>query len=321
MRPNASHDEPPGETLRTLFETTLVSAGKFRCPREHPRFRDSGPIRSFVLAFPRTAGAVRFEGERPFFVSPLISPLYNEGQRYGRMGLNAEGDRSDWLAIHDRHSVIELVREFDPAVEDHPDRPLRIRFAPVASSLYARQRFLLAAIGSTNPPGPAAVEEEVMTIFRQALRSGYASRGNSPRSRRARGDRERFFRVRMVLHESYRRRLPLSTLAAGAGLSAVHLCRLFRRYQGTSVHQTIVALRLRDSLEGLRDPRADLEALAVEIGFSSHSHFTAAFRRAFGLTPSQARGRLSRRQISDWGERLLRDDLRRPAISSPPASS
>jgi AraC-like DNA-binding protein len=32
-----------------------------------------------------------------------------------------------------------------------------------------------------------------------------------------------------------------------------------------------------------------LTRLALDLGYSSHSHFTASFRRAFGLTPSAAR--------------------------------
>jgi AraC-like DNA-binding protein len=31
---------------------------------------------------------------------------------------------------------------------------------------------------------------------------------------------------------------------------------------------------------------ADLRGLAASLGFSSHSHFTSRFRRAFGITPS-----------------------------------
>jgi AraC-like DNA-binding protein len=47
-------------------------------------------------------------------------------------------------------------------------------------------------------------------------------------------------------------------------------------------------LRLARALVEL--PHADdLSTLALEVGFSSHSHFSAAFRRAFGCTPSQFR--------------------------------
>lgn len=306
----AGADPQYGETLRTLFQSGTVSAGKFRCPKEHPLFRDSGPIRSFVLVFPRTAGDVQFEGEKPFFVSPLVSPFYNQGQRYIRTEANVGGDRSDWFAIHDRRCVIDLVREVDPSVDDHHDRPLRLRFAPTSPAAYARQVFLLASLASPDPPEPAAVEEEVFALFRAALKRGYSAGKAPPRTRVAKENREEYLRLRLEIQRSYRRRLPLASLADATGMSEVNLCRLFRKHQGTSVHQTIVELRLRESLEWLGDSRIDLGALAVELGFSSHSHFTAAFRRAFGLTPSEARLRLSRRRLKEWGERLLPSSFR-----------
>jgi AraC-like DNA-binding protein len=38
--------------------------------------------------------------------------------------------------------------------------------------------------------------------------------------------------------------------------------------------------------------RDDLTLLALDCGFSSHSHFSAAFSRAFGITPSRLRRQL-----------------------------
>jgi AraC-like DNA-binding protein len=55
-----------------------------------------------------------------------------------------------------------------------------------------------------------------------------------------------------------------------------------------SLHQYLTQLRLARALVEL--PHAgDLTSLALDLGFSSHSHFTFAFRRAFGCTPSQFR--------------------------------
>jgi AraC-like DNA-binding protein len=51
-------------------------------------------------------------------------------------------------------------------------------------------------------------------------------------------------------------------------------------------------LRLHASLEMLRDPR-DISSIALDLGFTDHSHFTAAFRRRFGVTPSAYRARAS----------------------------
>ena len=43
------------------------------------------------------------------------------------------------------------------------------------------------------------------------------------------------------------------------------------------------------ALERLAVGADDLTTLALELGFSSHSHFTDAFRREFGRPPSAAR--------------------------------
>ena len=71
--------------------------------------------------------------------------------------------------------------------------------------------------------------------------------------------------------------------------SAFHLARVFRAETGFTVHGFRQSLRLRSALERLSDHRNDLTALALELGFSSHSHFTERFRNEFGVAPSQVR--------------------------------
>ena len=47
-------------------------------------------------------------------------------------------------------------------------------------------------------------------------------------------------------------------------------------------------LRLARALD-LAPEAEDLTALGLDLGFSSHSHFTAAFRRAYGRAPGEFR--------------------------------
>ena len=56
-----------------------------------------------------------------------------------------------------------------------------------------------------------------------------------------------------------------------------------------SLHAYRNQLRLRASLERLHEPGVDLIDIALDLGFSSHSHFTETFRRSFGKTPSVVR--------------------------------
>lgn len=62
--------------------------------------------------------------------------------------------------------------------------------------------------------------------------------------------------------------------------------------RGTTIHDYLRRQRLRAALEPLAETSTDLARLALDLGFSSHSHFTGAFRREFGRTPSPARDRL-----------------------------
>ena len=65
------------DPIRPLFESALVRIGSFRCPVEHPRFRDSGPTKSHLFVFPRTCVWIEQEGRRPFVSDPTHAVLYN----------------------------------------------------------------------------------------------------------------------------------------------------------------------------------------------------------------------------------------------------
>src|SRR5690606_377267 len=87
----------------------------------------------------------------------------------------------------------------------------------------------------------------------------------------------------------------LADIGRAVGASPAHLTHVFRRGDGASLHRYLTQLRLSRALVEL--PHAsDLTTLALDVGFSSHSHFTAAFRQAFGCTPSMFRQSVRRGQ-------------------------
>ena len=130
------------------------------------------------------------------------------------------------------------------------------------------------------------LEETGHSLILACLDCGIA--GHLPR---AAGGSERRHRdlvdtAKRLLAQRFLDRLTLDELAAASGASAGHLARLFRRHAGTSLHQHLTELRLRASLELLVDMPTSITDVAAHLGFSHHSHFTMAFRRAFGMTPS-----------------------------------
>ena len=64
---------------------------------------------------------------------------------------------------------------------------------------------------------------------------------------------------------------------------------------GAPLYRYQLRLRLARALDLLGD-HDDLTALGLELGFSSHSHFSAAFREAYGRSPSAFRQAALRRR-------------------------
>jgi AraC-like DNA-binding protein len=96
--------------------------------------------------------------------------------------------------------------------------------------------------------------------------------------------------------------LSLRILAGLAGCSPCYLSRNFRAETGFTMAQYRTRLRLLHALDRLFEGEEALTPLALDLGFSHHSHFTAAFGRWFGKTPSAARnlGRQDRALLWDW---------------------
>lgn len=276
------------EPERVIYSNSGVRVGTFRCPVQHPEFRTAGRIEGYTIAFPRSAVWIQPEGHRPFVADPGVVTIYNLGQRYVRLPLSAEGDRSDWFSVS-RETAHAIAAGFAPDTD--PDRPFPVSFAPTTGSAYYRQRRLFARI-SAGGMDPFEVEQEVVLLIGTVLE---AARGGRPRAAatRARTDHDVAEQARAELARNPLGRPTIREIAKRVGVSPFHLCRVFRRYTGVTLHHYLLELRMRLALERFGTSDTSLSRLALELGFSSHSHFSAAFRARLGFTPSRARTELA----------------------------
>jgi AraC-like DNA-binding protein len=83
----------------------------------------------------------------------------------------------------------------------------------------------------------------------------------------------------------------LPELARSLGVSPFHLSRTFARVEGMPLRRYFLRLRLREAAWRLAQGEDDLTALALDLGFFDHSHFTNAFRREWGVVPRAFRER------------------------------
>jgi AraC-like DNA-binding protein len=131
---------------------------------------------------------------------------------------------------------------------------------------------------------PLRLDEAMLSLLEAAATTPWTAAKARPRAHRAAVEE-----VQRLVACAPSRPWTLAELAARVHYSPYFLARLFRRLTGYSIAGYRQQLRLRLSLEQALKPAADLSAIAAGYGFSSHSHYTRAFRQAFGCTPSQAR--------------------------------
>jgi len=79
--------------------------------------------------------------------------------------------------------------------------------------------------------------------------------------------------------------LALDVLAERAGLSPFHFLRIFERLTGTTPHQYVLRMRLREAATRLATEPGNILEIALDCGFHEASHFTRAFRTEFGVSP------------------------------------
>jgi AraC family transcriptional regulator len=112
-------------------------------------------------------------------------------------------------------------------------------------------------------------------------------------ARVSQAQRDRADQVRALLADDLARPWRLDAVARAVNCSPFHLARQFRRATGETMSRYLLRLRLAAALHRIAEGESDLARLAVELGFSHHSHFTARFRSVFGCTPVRTRSALT----------------------------
>jgi AraC family transcriptional regulator len=92
--------------------------------------------------------------------------------------------------------------------------------------------------------------------------------------------------VTAYVEEHLAERIPLATLARLARLSSYYFCRAFKQSFGVPPHRYHTNRRIEHAKAMLAKRSFSVTEIGLTVGFSETSSFTAAFRKATGLTPS-----------------------------------
>jgi len=104
-------------------------------------------------------------------------------------------------------------------------------------------------------------------------------------TRQQRLARERVEQVIFLLGQNLSEPLTLEQLGKKIGCSHFYLSRIFSAQTGLTITQYLRRLRMEKAAELLKSGEYNVTEAALEVGYSSLSHFSAAFHETFGCCP------------------------------------
>ena len=280
--------------MTPLLSTETLTVGEFHCPPGDASWRETNLIgeRAHVV-FPRRSVVIRQLGREPVLATPNHAVLYNAEQRYLRELHSERGDESVFVELPP--ASLERLASDGAAVLDGGE--LRLTHVPTDRRTYLMQHLLIRHLRS-RPPDLLEAEELALRLVARALAARLT--GKRPaRPQTETSHRELAEAAKSELALDLSRRESLEELAARLHTSPFHLARVFRAETGFTLAGYRQALRLRAALERLPATDRDLTTLALELGFSSHSHFTASFTCEFGVPPSAVKDARRARALLD----------------------
>ncbi|MEQ1515870.1 MAG: AraC family transcriptional regulator [Usitatibacteraceae bacterium] len=262
-----------------LLKTATVSVTDVRCKGSCKHQSEEECASAVHLVFPYRGVFARHVGRRQAIAEANQVLFFNPDEGYRVSHPVAGGDACLSFAIDEpvlRELTPKPVREAGSILKF---REQRMRIDPRAQALVALLRHGLCK----GMAEPLEAESLALTLVQRALGPRTSHVGGASFGRQRIADR-----VKLVLASDLGRRWTLAEIAAEVGGSPVYLTQVFQQVEGVPLYRYQLRLRLARALD-LLGKYDDITALGLDLGFSSHSHFSALFRQTYGYSPSKFR--------------------------------
>jgi AraC-like DNA-binding protein len=271
--------------VQSLLNSPTITIRDTYCPGSCAEQSAEEWTTTTQLVFPYRGAYVRHVGQDQAVAEANQVLFFNGHEGYRVSHPVRGGDASLTLDINE-----EQLREMAPPALVCDGA--RLAFRRQRLRIDARTQVLVALLRHSLREGiaePLEAESLALTLVQRAL---------GPRTTHVTGatvGRQRLVdRAKLVLTSDLARRWTLDAVAGQVRVSPVYLTQVFQQVEGMPLYRYQLRLRLALALDLLAQ-YDDLTALSLDLGFSSHSHFTAAFRQIYGRSPSEFRQSALRR--------------------------
>jgi AraC family transcriptional regulator len=277
---------------RALFESNDLYFAQLICAPDDPEWGEDNLVTHPIVALPATPVWQAHDGAPPTLLNANHAVFHHAGSEYRRERFQARGYRCLFF-FPSVALVREIAAEVDPSARGSSSFRFPGRSAPLEGRAFALSRRVARELVAERADGLRA-REALYAVLRRAVLSAYRGRPSRRRIRpsTARAHSEIVEEAKELITRNLADPVRLDDVADGLHVSPYHLARVFRTTTGYSLHAYQKHLRLREGLDRLDlGSASEVGGLGVDLGFSSHSHFTASFRQTLGVRPSEVRQR------------------------------
>ena len=295
-------------TFRTLYDSPMIGVRDYIC-RDTSCTRSAeehSDINSIVLM--RHGAFSRHFGRKQYTADVNQATFFAKDSVYQVSHPVDHGDRGTTFTIA-ASILTDIIRELDSSIDEHPDEVFPFASGPCSTEIFWRHRDYVRRLENSRvePLEPLWADVTGLQLVADVLEAAFLQHGKKPqrRSSTLTDHLERTEAAKTYLASNFTENVRLEDVAAAVNSSPFNFSRIFQQHTGLPVHRYLTLLRLRASLEKIADLDSDLTEIAIDLGFSSHSHFTDVFRREFGKTPSEIRAELNKNSIREMSKNLI----------------
>ncbi len=283
------------EETKVRYSSPAVTIAAYTCAYPHITYSSEMAIPVACFALPRSGVCVKKVCNREVFADPNHVLFFNQNEPY-RIRHEACNCKDCGTSICIESSALaEIVGAYADATPENPTAMFPHTHGQITPAVVMAHRVLLRMLDDTETT-PLEIEETVLgladAVVATSCANWAAQHQEAQRKSAGAAAAELADAVKMYLAPRFREVLSLDEIADSVCCSRFHLCRAFSRSAQMPLYRYIHRLRLNEAVQRLADGEKDLTRLAMDLGYSSHSHFTNIFRREFGDTPSAVRGQL-----------------------------
>jgi len=262
-------------SVRVLLETSTLAIRDVQCRGTCRHASPSECATMTHLVYPYRGAFMRHVGRTETLAEPNQLIFFNDDEEYGISHPVGGGDACLSIAIEQ-----QLLSELAP--RDQTQGGASITFNHARRGIDPGTQALVATLRHGLSRG--AIETlEAETLALTLIERSLGEKTSTARATSF-GRKKLVDRTKILLATNPGRRWTLAAIASEIGVSPVYLTQVFAQSEGVPLYRYQLRVRLARALDLLAE-YDDLTMLALDLGFSSHSHFTAAFRQHYGQSP------------------------------------